>query len=464
MTASKKQTARYLAMGVLNRFDPKKSNVKILLEKSLPQTDETQRATDLVFGTIRNRSAIDSVIAKSADCPIERISPKLINIIRVAAYELIYHPQTPSYAVVNEAVDIAHNLAGKKQTAFVNAVLRQITRHIKNPKSPLSRAKPACTLPQSISTGCEFDFEILPAPAAAPGEYLADAFSLPVWLVTGWLAEFGLEKTRQICFASNRRPSVYLRPNTLKADIKALAEKFRSASIDFETTYDQTAIRLISPKAVNRLPGFEEGLFSVQDITAMLAVKALAPRKGWKILDLCAAPGTKTTQLAEITRDKSHIFATDIDPQRLKKMTENAQRLGIKSIKSAEYADFDKIVERHGPFDAVLLDVPCSNTGVMAKRVEVRFRINEQVLAELTKTQIQLLETAAKIVKNRGLICYSTCSLQKCENSSLVKRFLFQNSDFVLKKQFLTFPSAQGFDCDGGYTAVLKKKPHGPGQ
>jgi 16S rRNA (cytosine967-C5)-methyltransferase len=462
------KSARIIAARVLINFDLKHDYVGTVLSKLLDQTNEKQRATDLVFGTIRNRAVIDKVIAEFSGRPVERIQPELLNIIRVASFELIYCPQSPEYSIVNEAVNMAKALARKKQTGFINAVLRQITRHILNRQIPLSQADPKNTLPQTLSTGCRFDKEILADPQTSPAEYFNAAFSLPEWLVTDWLNEFTEEQVRQICFAGNRRPSIYIRPNTLRTTTEDIAEKFKRADIYFDivpivipaqagirkiSDADDSMIRLKSPKAVTELPGFKEGLFTVQDVTAAIPARLLNPKHDWKILDLCAAPGTKTTQLAELTHDSAEIIATDIDARRLKSVKENTTRLGITSVNILPYEQF-----QNSQFDSVLLDVPCSNTAVLAKRIEVRYRINPKAVNELVKTQAGLLAAAAKMLKPEGRICYSTCSIQKEENSRLVTDFLQKNPDFVLQSELLTLPSAGEFDRDGGYVAIITRK------
>jgi len=469
MTDNRQKSARDIAIDVLNRCDPKRDYVGPILNKLLSQTDQKQRATDLVLGTIRNRSAIDTVITAFTGRPIERITDKLLNIIRIATYELIYSPTTGQHAIVNEAVENAKILLGKKQVGFVNAVLRQITRHITNRQIGLSKTNPKRTLPQTPATGCEFDTDFLPDPESSPADYLSTVFSLPKWLVTDWLGEFGAELTRQICLASNRRPSVYLRPNSLKTTKKDLAKKFQRADIGFQIvdvqcsmpdtrrvsrieSQESCMIKIESPRAVTQLPGFAEGLFTVQDITASQAVRILKPKSHWTILDLCAAPGTKTTQLAEATGDSAKIIATDIDSERLKKVKENNTRLGINSVDIVPYEELPD-----SKFDCVLLDVPCSNTGVLARRVEVRYRIKPQAIKELAKTQSELLDTAATMLKPHGIICYSTCSIQKAENNELIKNFL-SNNNFELEFEKLTLPSAQPFDHDGGYMAIIRSK------
>ena len=211
---------------------------------------------------------------------------------------------------------------------------------------------------------------------------------------------------------------------------------------------------------ITELPGFKEGLFTVQDITASLPVRLLNPQPEWTILDLCAAPGTKTTQLAELTEDSAKIIATDIDPQRLESVKENTTRLGITSVSILPYEELltSKFSTLNPKFDCVLLDVPCSNTGVLAKRIEARYRVNPKVIKELTETQTELLAAAAKMLKPKGKICYSTCSIQKAENSRLVKDFLRQNPDFALESELLTLPSSEGLDHDGGYVAIITRK------
>ena len=457
MGSQRPQTARTIAITVLKGFDPKHNYAGEILNKLLQQTDEKQRATDLVFGTIRNRCAIDMIIAEFADCPTERIPAKLLNIIRIGVYELIYSPATAEYAVVNEAVENAKTIAGTKQAGFVNAVLRQIIRHIKNRQVPLSQADAERTLPATASTSCEFDIRFLPVPEQKPADYLSSAFSLPKWLVADWLAEFGLEKTKQICSASNRRASIYIRPNRLKTTTQEITEKFHQAGIDFEIV-DGSMMKIKSPAAVTQLPGFAEGMFVVQDITASQPVSILKPQPGWTILDLCAAPGVKTTQLAEFTGDKAKIIATDIDSRRLKKVKENTVRLGIGSVGIIAYEQLRRKAAEIAPFDAVLLDVPCSNTGVLSKRPEARYRVNPKAVKELAKTQSKLLGTAAKMLKPNGKICYSTCSIQKDENRRLVKDFLQKNPNFKLGFEQLTLPSAEKFDCDGGYVAMIVRK------
>ncbi|KPL22458.1 MAG: hypothetical protein AMJ75_08035 [Phycisphaerae bacterium SM1_79] len=481
MAGRKLKSARAIAVEVLNRCDPTENYAGPFLDAIQHETDQRQRATDLVFGTLRNRRAIDRIIATFSGRPVKRIQHKLLNIIRVGTYELIYCPSSEQYAIVNEAVLNTKAIGSAKQAGFVNAVLRQITRHINNRQVMLAESYVDRTLPQTPVTGCQFDTSFLPDRQTRTAEYLSVVFSLPEWLVAGWLAEFGEESTRRICFASNRRPSIYLRPNPLKTTIETLVKKLRDTGVDLEVNAEDSMIRIISPQAVSKLPGFAEGEFSVQDISAAQPIRILNPQPDWTILDLCAAPGTKTTQLAEATGDSAKIIATDIDNKRLEMVRENIARLGIKSVDIVFYekllgiddfrlpnADFQIInhkskIENH--FDCLLLDVPCSNTGVLAKRIEVRYRIKSTAIRELVGLQSNLLRTAAEMLNPGGKICYSTCSIQKIENSVVVEAFLKENQNFTLESEQLTLPRAEGFrdkascgDHDGGYVAILTKR------
>jgi len=522
MVDQKIKSARAIAAEVLNRCDPKRNYASPILDGLLHKTEQRQRATDLVFGTLRNRGVLDAVIAAFSGRPVQRIQAGLLNIIRIGTYELVYSPATEEYAIVNEAVGNTKAVAGEKQAGFVNAVLRQIIRHISNRQIPLAQGHVRRTLPHPSTplracpeefegvkkrcsscraktrhstghltverrrgtTGCEFDTDFLPDSEASLAGYLSMAFSLPEWLVTDWLDQFAHPSTslrvkrgtlpfmpprdtlrwsedevRQICFASNRRPSIYLRPNTLKTTMDALAEKLRQAGVDLDMDADNSMIRIKSPQAVPQLPGFTAGEFIVQDITASQPVRMLNPQPDWTILDLCAAPGTKTTQLAEATDDAAKIIATDIDARRLEMVRENVTRLCIKSVDIIPYDELFGMtnIQIENSFDCVLLDVPCSNTGVLARRIEARYRINPAKMQGLSRIQAGLLDRAAHMVKPNGKICYSTCSIQKVENSKLVEDFLKKNKNFTLESEQLTLPSAEGFDHDGGYTAILIK-------
>jgi 16S rRNA (cytosine967-C5)-methyltransferase len=457
MPAHKPQPTRQVAGALLNRFNPKNQNLKEILPKYLIATDERNILMDVVLGVIRNRELIDTIIENAANVRIERIQKKLLNIIRIGVFELVFTPDRADYAIVDAAVESAKKMGGEKAGAFANALLRNIGRNIRNRSVDLATAEVTKTVIQTIKTGCEFDVSVVPDPIDNPGKYLSVMFSLPLWLVEKWVGEFGFEKSRQICIASNRRPCVYLRPNALKTTPQQLCQLLQNSGIDCKLISERGMIKINHAGDVTKLPGFEDGLFVVQDMTASEAVRMLSPQEGWTVLDMCAAPGGKTTQIAELMNDKGTIFATDTDERRLGKVEENCTRLGIESVRTFSFAKSADVL-KDVQCDAVLLDVPCSNTGVLARRPEVRFRIKPKDVEELAQVQLQLLKQAATLVKSGGKICYSTCSIQKQENNDVLQQFLAENKGFVFSGEQLSLPWADDIDCDGGYVAIILKK------
>lgn len=453
-----KMSARQVAVAVLNQFKPQQTVIRDVLSKFLAHTDERAMANDLVLGVIRNMQLIDMLLLKIAGVTISRVEKKLKNVIRVGVYELVFTPDRADYAIVDAAVEHSKVIGGIKKTGFVNAVLRTIGRSIENRSIELTSTDPLRAIPQDSSHGCLFSKPILPDAAKSPADYLSSAFSLPSWLVDQWLQVFGFDDAKLVCIASNRRPGLYIRPNALKTTPQKLAAMLLHSNIACEVIEDYQVIKLTNPGPVDHLPGFADGLFIIQDLTASLPAKALAPAPGSTVLDLCSAPGGKTTGLAEIMNDSGTIIATDIDSVRLEKVKENQNRLGIKCIKTVEFSEIEKLNKEMGGFYCILLDVPCSNTGVMSRRPEVRFRISKKDVAEITRIQSGLLDTAAKYSRPGTKICYSTCSIQKQENSAVVDSFLKANPAFKCVTSKLTLPSASEPDCDGGYYAILVKQ------
>jgi 16S rRNA (cytosine967-C5)-methyltransferase len=465
MMSSNNITARQLALNVLNKFSTDRCEARSILHPMLSLTTEKAFATELVYGSIRNLNTLDMIIADAADLPLSRIEKQLLNILRIGAYELIFTPHTPEYAAVNEAVKIAHATAGQKQAAFINAVLRNIVRAIANRAAKLEDANLRTTIPHSPTTGCRFHNVLLPHSKQNPSGYLSKAFSLPEWLIARWLDDFDFDRARETCLASNRRPAAYIQPNILKISPEDLLERFTSSKIDACLVSNPPSgpmIRIQTPQQIMKLPGFKDGLFTIQDPAAAKVPKILDPQPGQTVIDLCAAPGTKTVLLAQLMQNKGSIIATDIDPERLKLVDQNCKRLDVKIVKTVPYEQFSDSLSKMPDCNAVLLDVPCSNTAVLARRPEVRLRLKPQMLQSLAKTQYQLLEKAAKIIAQHqnAKICYSTCSILKEENSLIIQQFLSKNQDYKLISQTLTLPAPQteqNFDHDGGFVAILQK-------
>ena len=471
--ADKITSGRKIAVDVLGRFGflgaspgqdiSGKGDVSDVLHSVLHRTDERGKATDITFGVVRNLGLINKLIEKIGKITPDRTDERLRNILRVGVYELVYCPDVADYAIVNEGASLAGNRGGGKSAGFVNAVLRNVCRAIEARSVEVDGYDWRRVVPQSEAMGCLLKEPLLCDFYADPSCYLSEAFSLPEWLIVEWIAEYGFGLAREICFASNRRCGVYLQPNTLKINTEQLQAKLVAEGVDAEEVEMVCGGRMLRFQGRRSIASFEafcKGLFTVQDPTAAKVAEFFEPKVGETIVDLCAAPGGKTVRMAEVMGDAGRIIATDIDSQRLSMVRENCERLGIKCVEAVELEKFDEAVEK-GKADAVLVDVPCSNTGVMARRIEVRHRIGEGAAAKLREKQLGLLERAGGLVGDGGRVCYSTCSVMRAENRGVVDEFLEKHGDFELVKEELTLPCAGGtgrVDFDGGYAAVLRQK------
>lgn len=453
-------SARAVASEALRDLDFHKHDIASRLNRLIDRTDQRARATDLVYGVIRNLSAIDRVLCTFAKIKDNHTDKKVLALLRIGTYELIYVPQTPEYAIISDAVELAAKVS-KKTGGFVNAVLRNIqraiaARSVNLPGQPLPR-----TLPTDSEHGCLFNADILPWPQAEPAEFLAAALSLPVWLVRRWIAEFGAEQTKSICFACNRHPSVILRPNRLKIDLNSLAQRLGDDGVDVLPAADGTGLRLQQSLNLSQLTAFQEGLFFVQDQSAFDAINLLPIQNHWVVLDLCAAPGTKTAVLAAKMNNTGTLYATDIDKNRLQKVADNCKRLGLTNVNIIEPQHLAQFISQRPHLDAIVADVPCSNTGVLARRVEARWRLEQKAIQSLMKTQGDILRRALSMISPAGVVLYSTCSILADENQNLVRSVVSDYPAAKLKIERLTAPQRQteaAFDHDGGYAALIQSE------
>jgi 16S rRNA (cytosine967-C5)-methyltransferase len=453
-------SARQVALEVLTGLDIKKHDASTRLDKLMDKTSERARATDLVFGVIRNLGTLDAVLQKTADIKHQHTEKKILTLLRIGAYELIYVPATPEYAILNDAATLAAAVS-KKSAGFVNAVLRNLQRAIYNRSLPLEDQNPLRTLPTTDTTGCIFNIDILPDPKQDLAVFLSQVFSFPAWLMRHWLVDFGPQKTLQICHASNRRPSVILRPNILKTNAQKLLEQLNAEGLEVALSPDKTCLKLLQSVDIATLKSFQEGRFFIQDTAAYKAIHLVKNTPNQTVLDLCSAPGTKTAVLAAAMKNTGTIYATDADAKRLLKVNQNCQRLGLQNVQIIEPGKLNSFLSQKPVLDVVLVDAPCSNTGVLARRAEARWRLDEKTVASLTKTQSQLLQKAISIVRPGGTILYSTCSIMQQENQLLIKDTLKQNPGLTLVSEQILLPEVETkgrFDHDGGYAVLLEKK------
>jgi 16S rRNA (cytosine967-C5)-methyltransferase len=379
---------------------------------------------ELVYGCVRRQSVLDFLIDRKT--PGRQQKPALQILLRLGLYQIFFLDRVPEHAAVHETVEIAKTLGFGPQAGFINAVLRGYIRE-RDATQQLVRELQTTN------------------PAVA--------FSHPDWLVQRWRARWGLDNVRALLESNNTTPPTFARPNTLRGNVDALTAAWQNEGVEFKARqFDWTPLmfELIKHPSLATLPSFQSGLFYLQDPSTLLAPKFLEPRSGESILDLCAAPGGKTTYIAQLTSNQATIIAEDVQPARLKLVAENAERLGANiTIGAPSSARPDRF------FDRILIDAPCSNTGVLRRRIDVCWRLKETEIPRLTKTQLTLLATAARRLKPTGTILYSTCSLEPEENRQVIDQFLATHPEFRLDSERELLPFRD--QVDGAYVARLTR-------
>lgn len=386
---------------------------------------------ELVYGVMRWRTTLDWLIARKTDNRPQK--PVLQILLRLGLYQLFFLDRIPDHAAVHESVQMARDLGFGSQSGFINAVLRNCLRD----RDTLDR-----------------DLQILKDSSPDLG------YSHPRWLCERWEQRWGRENLRALLDWNNTAPAVFLRVNTLKATPEHLAQALEKEGViftprSFDWAPAEWVFELRSHPPLATLKSFQDGLFYVQDPSTLLAVHELAPKPGETILDLCAAPGGKTTLIAQLMENRGTVIAHDNEERRLGLITENCGRLGVNCVKVTSAEELRSTVAP-AAFDRILIDAPCSNTGVMRRRVELRWRVQSAEVERLRAVQLELLRQAAPWLKPGGTLVYSTCSLEPEENTGVVKEFLATTNGFELVRERELAPFKDG--TDGAFVATLRKR------
>jgi 16S rRNA (cytosine967-C5)-methyltransferase len=406
-------------------------------------------AVDLAAGVVRRLRTLDTLIASQLTRSRDNVEADLWRVLRLGTQQLVF-ARTPDHAAVSETVELCRLLGRDRWTGFVNGVLRNIARQLtdKECNAPASNA-----VPLGPSRYRVLSTPVFADPMRAWPEYIAEAFSLRNDLAQRWCRRLTADEVLAAAARSVTAPETVLRVNTLRATRERVIQAMQAAGVVCEAGGRDGSITLLGAGRLESLPGFSDGWWSVQDEAAQAASVLLAPQSGEQILDLCAAPGGKTTHLAELSHDAARIVACDVALNRLDRVRENAARLQLTSIET-------RLIDRNGdglpagPFDAALVDVPCSNTGVLNRRPEARWRFRPEDVVELAELQLRLLTEAGHRVRGGGRVVYSTCSLEPEENREVVDRFLAANPDWKLIADRLHLP---GRPADGAYQALLHR-------
>jgi 16S rRNA (cytosine967-C5)-methyltransferase len=407
--------------------------------------------TQLVYGVLRRRGTLRALLEPLVNRPAHKVEAWLWDALSLGAYQLALLSHIPTHAAVHETVELAASFGRPGARGFLNGILRRMSEFMTDERTS---APGADALPLEHGEYRRLSRPVFPDPAIQPREYLAAAFSLPDWLVERWLPRYDIEECQRLGFWFAGPAPLMLRCNPLRCSREQLLAALRGAGHAAEAGEHPQAIRLHESGPVRELPGYAEGWFSVQDESAMRVASALAPERGETVLDLCAAPGGKTTHLAELMGNTGRIIACDVDAQRLQTVAGLAQRLGLSILETCPLHGGDSTDVPPGPFDRVLVDVPCSNTGVLGKRPEARWRLRPGDLRQLVALQTRLLRTAIERVRPGGVIVYSTCSIEPEENRHVVETALEGEREFRLEASEEAVP---GRPADGGFWALLRR-------
>lgn len=430
-------SVRRLATEILLKVDTRKAFADILLDQGIKTSRLAERdralLTELVYGTLRWRGRLDARVTDQLRRPLVETDSFLRNLLRVTLYQLLFLDTIPDYAAVNEAVELAKSRGGAKAAGFVNGVLRNFLR-----KS--DQTTPPRATDDSISA-------------------LAAECSHPEWLVEKWLRCFGHRAAKALMLANNEKAPLVLRVNTLKSDRKGLLDLLEGNGITaVATRWSPGGIWVRTGVAVEKIPGFQRGLFQVQGEASQLVAHLLTPQPGERVLDACAAPGGKTTHIAELIKDAGEVIAADISLRGIDKIRENAVRLGLSSIRTLR-ADLSRELPGsfHSYFDRVLLDAPCSGLGTLRAHPEIKWHRGPAEVNRLSRLQAKCLNQAAGCVKRGGVLVYSTCTLTHEENERVVESFLEARKEFELQEAAGYLPDQAKSMAQGSYFTAL---PH----
>ncbi|KXH79936.1 16S rRNA (cytosine(967)-C(5))-methyltransferase RsmB [Sporosarcina sp. HYO08] len=436
---------RDAALSILMEIEQSQAYSNLLLHRTIEtyRIEEKDRGllTELTYGTLQHRMTLDYYLEPYVRGKLDQWVRELL---RLSVYQIVYLSKIPPHAVVHEAVEIAKRRGHKRIAPTVNGILRAILRN---------GTRSLDDLPEGI-------------------QKTAIETSHPEWLIKRWTEQYGADEARAMAHENNHPPAMSLRVNQTKTTPEEAIALLESDGIE--------AIRgKVVPECILSLNGnpaktdlYEKGYLTIQDESSMLPAIALDAKPGMKVLDMCAAPGGKTTHIAETMGDEGKVYAHDLHPHKLKLITSNAERLGLQSIE-VHAGDSRDLLEQYRPetFDRILLDAPCSGLGVIRRKPEIKYNKNESDLESLAAIQMALLETAKQLIKPDGIIIYSTCTVEVSENKGMVEQFLKRHSDMekiplphLIENEKLSMEDdflqvlPQHFGSDGFFVAALRKK------
>lgn len=398
---------REVAVKILVSINEKKaySNIQLSKMEHMDPRDENL-VREMVYGIIENKLYIDHIIGKASKIKLKKIHPYILEILRIGIYQILFMDKIPNSAAVNESVKLAKKYGHKGTIGYVNGILRAFVRD------------------QEKFTYIDPSDKI---------NYLSIKYSHPKWMVQRWIEEFGLAFTEKLCKANNETPSLNIRVNTLKISREELISKLRNKGIQLrEGKYAKDCLIIDEANHIVSLSEYKEGLFTIQDESSMLVAQIMDPREGSTVLDVCSAPGGKSTHMAQYMNNKGMIISRDVFDHKIQLVEENANRLGIDIIKTENQDALNRDEDLIGKMDFLLLDAPCSGLGLIRRKPEIKWNRVREDIEGLSKLQYDIINNIKDYLKPGGILVYSTCTIEKAENIDIINRFMEENTEFKL--------------------------------
>jgi 16S rRNA (cytosine967-C5)-methyltransferase len=449
-------TSRQLALDALG---DRAGNVTAHLDRLLGRAAspaEASLAWELALGVVRRRGTLDAVVKAFQKKP-EMPAPRLLNSLRLGLYQLLFLDRIPDFAAVNETVE----LCPPETRGFVNGMLRSVQRSV----SAVQHGQAASArdvLETEPGQFRRFDRPIFANPSERPAAYLAEACSLPEELAYRWFKAFGgLAKVLAVARHANARPPLVLRVDTELIGVQTVLGQLAALGVPAVAHANGYSVVVSGPLELEKLPAFGQGHAHPQDAMASSVIAACGDflKPGMAALDLCAAPGTKTVQIARRLAGQGRIVAADVNPEKLARVQDNCRRCGIQIVQTVQAQELAGLEPES--FDFVLVDAPCTNTGVLARRAEARWRFSRRSLEQAAFNQRQLVFLGANFVRPGGTLVYSTCSLEREENSGIIEDLISRRRDLRLLHSRGALPAgvqAPQAWSDGGFYAIIEKR------
>ena len=442
--------ARDHAADLLLGYDRKGTWIATGIEAARAElSDPRERSllTELALGCVRTQGTLDAVLASASKRPIPRLDAVLRIALRLGLYQVIYLDRIPDHAAVDHAVGWARRRAGADRAGFVNGVLRSLLRSLSGPATGAEDLRR--DVPREDDSALRFEQVLFPDPVRDRAGNLASRYSMPGWLVVRWLKQWGEERCTAVLHAGITRPPLSLRA---RAGVDALDEVLQERGLEFEVLEESSA-RLLRDGEGAVVDLIEGGRAAVQDATSQRVAPLLEPRRGQSVLDLCASPGGKALHLADLM-GAGLLVATDVSAEKLERLAALAPAMGDVEYRVRAVDAKAPLALDASSFDAILVDAPCTNTGVLRRRVEARWRLRPEDIDSLAAVQLDLLERSLPLLRSGGRLVYSTCSLEPEENKGVVAALVAAHPELTQEPGFQVWPTRE---ADGGSAVVLRK-------